>query len=1666
MPPTRFSRFFRWAACWLAFLLLIPAPGVARAETVPWREPHLANGLLQELEAYYGPLAERVGPVGVVVELRDQPGTVIFAQGPKATAPSRGRKQLTFLKERQKKFIETLRSQGVKMKELYRAQRAYNGIWMQVEAGDVKKLASRPEVRAVHPIIPKELAHTTSVPLIGAVQAWAGSGLYQGDGITIGILDTGVDYRHAMFGGSAGSVFPTLKVAGGYDFVGDSYTGEPGTEAPDADPMDCWGHGTHVAGTAAGYGVLPGGSPYAESGADTYAALSSLSPTAYQQKFYLAPGVAPKATLYALRIFGCTGYTNFGAQAVEWAMDPNGDGDLSDHLDVINLSYASNFGSDDDPDVIAVNNAAQAGVIVVASAGNSGDVFYVLGAPSSAKYALSVASAGDAGAVSRAFDVVAAPSLAAGAYIAGYSGFGPKVYDVTANLAIPTPNNACSAIAEDLTGKIALVDRSGSCAYVTQAKNAQDRGALGVLIINNTAGNPLNMGGVDASIVIPTMMAAQATGNLLKSDVAGGAAATARLYSRSSWVLLNAANEDVIASSSSRGPARGDARLKPDLTAPGVTVFSAALGTSDHGVSMSGTSMASPHVAGVMALLRQAYPDWSVAELKALAMNTATGDVYSSTAKTTLSTPTRVGAGRVHVWNALNSPVIAYDANDPGQVSLSFGHLAVLGTQSFTKSVRVKNTSGAALSYSLGFSVRYSANPGLTFDILDAAGFPASSVSIPAGGETEIKLRANVDAAALTKALDPTLTTGARQRFSEGGGYLLLTSPGLPDLRLPVYIAPRPASAMGILENKLTLPAPANGSLELHPNGVAVASYGGVGSLAYALELMAESPNDSWSNGPVNAADLQYLGLGYDPGSNWLNFGLATHGKWDTPGPNVLLFEIYIDNNEDGVADYRLSNTGVTSISDTMSTRACNLATSSCVTGVSLNGYNGDTNTNIFDNNVLVLGISASQVGVSPANPDFNFYAQTFSLDYPDQVDSTALLSYHIDQRALTPQGGAPYPDDPSLSPTLVVDYDKTALAARGSLGLLVLHLSNAENAAETVPLEKTQVSITRAAPEQETSASSVVFDVLFTKPVSGVDTADFGLEAALTLSGATITEVASLPGGAGYTVTVAGYNGYGDLRLDVLPSATIEDLDGVPFFGGYTNGALYTIVDVAPPTLTAFTVNPLSASLEIPMASFSASDNVGVTGYQVTETATQPSAGAAGWLLAPPASYTVSADGSYTLYPWAKDASGNVSAAFVSPPTVMVDTTLPLITINNPGSAPAQSKTISASASEGVLTMSITASAICDASLVFIPYTSQTFTSEADNGQRVCYRAADALENTAYNLSDPLAGIDTTPPDTQLDSQPANPINSATASFTFSSADPAASFECSLDGGPFAACASPKVYLNLTDGSHAFAVRAKDLAGNTDATPTSFAWTIDTTGPNTSLTSQPAALTLLRAATFTFGSDEPGATFECALDGAAFAPCASPSTYTNLSFSRHTFAARALDALGNPDATPASYTWTVWRERLRNRGFNTYTSTTTPKIPDLWQAKNFAATDGKSANRKEGPAAIHLGGGSTAKSLWQTIHLGGQAGDVLNVSIWFKSRSLPAAGLCQMWVLLYDGAVLKQTRIIHCPRNAPAYVRRAAQFSAQANFTRIIVKFLFTKTGGDLWFDQASLLK
>jgi hypothetical protein len=291
------------------------------------------------------------------------------------------------------------------------------------------------------------------------------------------------------------------------------------------------------------------------------------------------------------------------------------------------------------------------------------------------------------------------------------------------------------------------------------------------------------------------------------------------------------------------------------------------------------------------------------------------------------------------------------------------------------------------------------------------------------------------------------------------------------------------------------------------------------------------------------------------------------------------------------------------------------------------------------------------------------------------------------------------------------------------------------------------------------------------------------------------------------------------------------------------------------------------------------------------------------------PKSYTGLAGGSHTFEVKATDAAGNTDATPATH-TWTIDLTDPNTTITASPADPSNdadpsfSFTSSESGSTFECKLDAGAFAACTSP--------KSYTGLAGGSHTFEVKATDAAGNTDTSPASHTWTIDLTDPQTAIDSSPADPTNVTGASFDFSSSEAGSTFQCQLDGAGFSTCTSPESYSGLGAGSHTFEVKATDAAGNTDATPASYTWTIDLTDPDTTITAAPSDPSNNEDPSFSFSSSEAGSSFECKLDAGAFAACTSPQSYTGLTGGSHTFEVKATDAAGNTDATPASHAWTI----------------------------------------------------------------------------------------------------------------------------------------------------------
>jgi subtilisin family serine protease len=348
----------------------------------------------------------------------------------------------------------------------------------------------------------------------------------------------------------------------------------------------------------------------------------------------------------------------------------------------------------DSPLAIATQNAALAGVIFVTAAGNDGDSYYLAGGHGDS----AIVAAASLDNTSWLDGLrVNSPAAIAGV-IAGLQGndftwkSGPT--EISGTLVYPSSQQTgcdpfSSANAALLAGKVALLDYTGSCGSRVRGNNAADAGAKGVVLVRSILGADDSFAGCDR---IPVFVVDATNGDKLKANLASGVGVTFRKDLLRSSKVVNDTWTDTVATWSSRGPRLGGSALRPDVTAPGVTVLTPGVGTGAGTTLFGGTSCAAPHVAGAIALLRQLHPNWTGQELKALLMNTATHDLSAATSGTPpVHGLSRVGAGRIDLENAAGSQVIAFDEQRPELVSVSFGVLDVVGSTAVERPVRVVN---------------------------------------------------------------------------------------------------------------------------------------------------------------------------------------------------------------------------------------------------------------------------------------------------------------------------------------------------------------------------------------------------------------------------------------------------------------------------------------------------------------------------------------------------------------------------------------------------------------------------------------------------------------------------------------------------------------------------------------------------------------------------------------------------------------------------------------------------------------------------------------------------------------------------------------------------------------------------------------------------------------
>jgi subtilisin family serine protease len=947
----------------------------------------------------------------VVVQVAGDPVTVVDSDAAAPLSDSQKASLEQQLETKQKPVEQQIQSLGGKVLADY--QNAYNGIKVQIPAKKADALGSINNVVAVHPLPVVKPSNIHGIPMIGAPAAWDGAAGVHGEGMKIAILDTGIDYTHADFGGpgttaafntaKASSTLPAdaslfgpaaPKVKGGTDLVGDDYNADPNDSNyqpvphPDPNPLDCEGHGSHVAGTAAGFGVLSDGSTYA--GPYTATTVSGHS-------WSVGPGVAPKADLYAVRVFGCAGSTNVVIDAIEWAVDHD--------MDVINMSLGAPYGTEDSPDAVAASNAAKDGVIVVVASGNNGHAPYITSSPASGTRTLSVA-ANDPTQTFPAANIAGGGSSPA--IVANGATF-PDGLSLQVKV-LKNPNGTISLgcdpneyTAAGVTGKLVVTAR-GTCARVARAVFGQKAGAAAVLMVNNAdsfppfegkiTGNPDT--GEQFDVTIPFLGTPSSTANAwLAAD-----GATVTLTN----TTLNNPTFTALADFSSFGGRSGDSWLKPDVTAPGVSISSVAIGTGTGATIMSGTSMATPHTAGMAALVKQAHLSWNRVDYwKAAIANTANpGGIAGYGTR-------GGGTGLIQAPGAVSTQVIAL--GDKGTASLNYGFAELENDFSKTDTITLRNFSKSSFVFNVSDTLDQGASHSVDLG--------TSQVVVPARGTVNVDVTLHVPAGSA-----PTASDG----FNDVAGEILFTpvdstQNGGVALRVPYYFVPQAISRINV------------GIIDSQPSGnTTAANLSNTGEVTGNADWYSWGLNDKKdkASGP---ADVRAIGVQSFPGL--IAFGISTFNRWSNPAANE--FDVYVDVNNDGADDYVVVAADLGALQTGTANGQDATAVFNLKTGAGSIQFLTDAP---MDSSTMVLPVLISQLCasgspcLSSSNPRFTYHAVSFGPENAvDVVDGTA--RYNAFHPAL--QDGMFDTLNVGQSQTDDMAIDRTEFALTPALGWMVI---------------------------------------------------------------------------------------------------------------------------------------------------------------------------------------------------------------------------------------------------------------------------------------------------------------------------------------------------------------------------------------------------------------------------------------------------------------------------------------------------------------------------------------------------------------------------------------------------------------------------------------------------
>ena len=623
-------------------------------------------------------------------------------------------------------------------------QVVFNGFVIELPRADREtfiKLSRIPGIKSITVERQIELNMEIVNPLIGAPGVWDALGGVDaaGEGVKVAVIDTGIDPNHPGLD-PTGYRYPVGFPKGDTRYTTPKVIVMRGYFRPNDPPVAPFPLPAHPHGT----------------GVATIIATNPNTVATYEDVDVPISGVAPKAYLMSYQIF----YPSASGSSARFASEPEAiravEDMVMDGADVVNNSWGTSVFTPlkrgFNPLIDALEAAVAAGVVVVKSAGNSGPGPATVGGNDQPVSGISVGATLNTRAFGNELQVVAPEPVPEElqSVLAVPATFGGELTEDLAPTSVVWVGRidednavACNPIDDpngELVGKVALIIR-GQCRFDRKVTNAQEAGAIGVIIFNNVpAAPPFAMGGETDGITIWAFMIGNLQGRALAQLEADNPGQVQITLSTQTSYITDIVAPDVLTNFSSRGPAYPLDRIVPDIVAPGQNVLSGYGLTSvpEKGLwaPWQGTSASAPIVAGAAALLKQRYPDWTPDMIKSALMTTATPQVWLDFQQTIMGNPMDVGAGRVQVDKAINPGAVVrvyHEGSDmPPNVSAMFGQVMPGETKVLT--MEFQSVIGIDATWTL--TVQDPFNVGLSLS--------SETVPVPAMGTGSVELILNV----------------------------------------------------------------------------------------------------------------------------------------------------------------------------------------------------------------------------------------------------------------------------------------------------------------------------------------------------------------------------------------------------------------------------------------------------------------------------------------------------------------------------------------------------------------------------------------------------------------------------------------------------------------------------------------------------------------------------------------------------------------------------------------------------------------------------------------------------------------------------------------------------------------------------------------------------------